>query len=450
MKWNRRQFFRAISTLGISTVLSVIFGQKYSEAENWQATNEESDRRIQKLRTANLEIRLLDHAGQPIANQIVKIEHWRHLFNFGAAYHTNLNFKDNESTSDRLHREYFLQLFNAATVTFYWRYYEPQENQYADAALLQQIAWLKHHDFYLRGHPLFWNHNPACLPLWLENRELTSQEVRLYMDKVIQHMSEFIFPLLDEVDVFNELVTWDNYDHPFTDLFKEQGKINVVKEYLTKFKQLNPKTRAVINDFISNSRYPQILQEFQKAQVPFDSIGQQAHMFGRNWTIERLKTTIENLSSLGKPIVLTEVSVLSGATIPNLDFSRTYTDWQSDRDRELIQADYLELLYRLAYSYPHISGIFLWSYSDRGAWLGAPTGILNKDGIPKPAFTRLNRLINQTWRTNVELKTDSNGYAIIANAYEGIYKIVIGNQTFLNKHTSSQPLKKNIPINHSH
>ncbi len=447
MKYNRRQFFRTINAIGISTFLSVFLREKYSEAESWQSTNEEIEQRIQRSRTANLELRLLDVTGKPITNQIVKIEHWRHLFNFGAAYHTNLSFKDNESASDRRHREYFLQLFNAATVTFYWRYYEPQENQYADAVLLEQITWLKQHGFYLRGHPLFWNHNPACLPLWLENRDLTSQEVQIYMDKVIQHMSEFIFTQLDEVDVFNELVTWDNYEHPFTDLFKVRGKIHVVKEYLTKFKNLNPKTRAVINDFISNSSYAEMLQEFQKAQIPFDSIGQQAHMFRGNWTIDRLINIVENLSSLGKPIVFTEVSVLSGSTKPDLDFSRSYTDWQSDRFHELIQADYLELLYRLVYSYSHISGIFLWSYSDRGAWLGAPTGILNKDGIPKPAFTRLNRLINQTWRTNVELKTDNNGYAFVANAYEGIYKIVIGNQTFVKKHTSSQPIKERIHIN---
>ncbi|PZV12411.1 MAG: hypothetical protein DCF20_17670 [Pseudanabaena sp.] len=450
MECKRRHFIQKVSTLGISTFLATVFGHKNSEAETLQATIQKCDRRIQVLRTAPIKLLLLDRTSIPITNQIVQVEHIRHLFNFGAAYHADLSPKntqnDNESKSELLHREYFLQLFNAATVTFYWRYYEPQENQYADAALLKKIDWLQQHRFYLRGHPLFWNHNPACLPTWLENRDITSQKVRSLMDKVLKHMSKMIFPHLDEVDVFNELVNWNNYDHPFTDLFKEQGKIAIVKEYLTKFKKLNPNTLAVINDFVSNNSYAEMLQEFQNHQVPFDAIGQQAHMFGGYWSIERLTSIIKRLSVLGKPIVFTEVSSLSGAIKPDLDFSRTYTDWQSDPINELKQADYLESFYRIAYSYSHITGIFLWTFSDLGAWLGAPTGILHKDGTPKPAFIRLNRLINETWRTEVQLKTNNNGYAIVDSAYEGEYKITTADRAFKFKHTSSNPINTHIRL----
>jgi len=439
----RRQFIKTMSALGISTFLATVFDQKDSESVTRQTMIEESDRLIQSSRMAPLEVRLLDRNGSPIANHMIEIKHVRHLFNFGAAYHTDLSHlhTQKENAIDLRHREYFLQLFNAATVTFYWRHYETEENKYADAPLLQRIAWLKQKHFYLRGHPLFWNHNPACLPTWLENRELTSPQVRSHMDRVLKHMSAHIFPQLDEVDVFNELVNWDNYEHPFTDLFKQQGKIAVVKEYLTKFKQLNPTARAVINDFVPHASYAEMLQEFQNHQVPFEGIGQQAHMFRENWSIERLKTIIERLSVFGKPIVFTEVSSLSGSTKSSLDFSRTYTDWHSDRFHELQQADYLEAFYRLAYSDKRISGVFLWSYSDRDAWLGAPTGILHRDGTPKPAFTRLNRLINETWRTNVKLKTDNNGYAIVVAAYEGEYKITIGDQVFTGIHTRTKPLR---------
>ena len=437
MKSDRRQFLRKISTLGIGTFLAAIFEQNVGEA----STTTESDRRIQKNRTARLEIHLVDQDDKPIVNQTIKIKHLRHLFHFGAAYHDDLILRQQESDIDRLHREYFLQLFNAATVTFYWRYYEPQENEYADKALLQKITWLKQHHFYLRGHPLFWNHNPACLPTWLENREIASSEVKFQMDKVLTHMSEVIFPHLDEVDVFNELVNWDNYDHPFTDLFKEQGKLAIVKQYLTKFKQLNPQVKAVINDFVANSTYAELLRELQNSQVPFDVIGQQAHMFRENWSMERLTAIADRLSIMGKTIVFTEVSSLSGAIKKNLDFSRNYTDWKSDRYHEQKQADYLESFYRFAFSHPQISGIYLWSYSDRGAWLGAPTGILHQDGKPKPAFTRLDRLINHAWRTNVELQTDSSGYAIVANAFEGEYEITAGDRLFTGQHSPNQPLQ---------
>ncbi len=66
--------------------------------------------------------------------------------------------------------------------------------------------------------------------------------------------------------------------------------------------------------------------------------------------------------------------------------------------------------------------------------------------LAKPAFTRLNRLINQTWRTNVELFTDRNGYAIVPHAYEGEYKIIIGDRSVMGKHTQKNPLRQTYSI----
>jgi len=100
MKSDRRQFLRKISTLGIGTFLAAIFEQNVSEA----STTTESDRRIQKNRTARLEIHLVDQDDKPIVNQTIKIKHLRHLFHFGAAYHDDLAPRQPESDIDRLHR----------------------------------------------------------------------------------------------------------------------------------------------------------------------------------------------------------------------------------------------------------------------------------------------------------------------------------------------------------
>ncbi|MGL5035986.1 MAG: hypothetical protein ACRC6M_19550, partial [Microcystaceae cyanobacterium] len=113
---------------------------------------------------------------------------------------------------------------------------------------------------------------------------------------------------------------------------------------------------------------------------------------------------------------------------------------QSDPENEQKQADYLEYFYRFAFSYAQITGVFLWSFSDRGSWLGAPMGILYADGRPKPAFTRLNRLINETWRTKEELITDGKGEVKIAHAYEGDYQITVGDRSFRGKHSAKNPL----------
>lgn len=81
MECKRRHFIQKVSTLGISTFLATVFGNKNSEAETLQATIQECDRRIQVLRTAPIKLLLLDRTGIPITNQIVQVEHIRHLFN---------------------------------------------------------------------------------------------------------------------------------------------------------------------------------------------------------------------------------------------------------------------------------------------------------------------------------------------------------------------------------
>lgn len=398
------------------------------------------DANIQKHRTATLEIQVLSQ-GQSISGQKVKVQHIRHLFKFGAAYHRDLSERPNESEIDRRDRTNFLQLFNAATVTFYWATYEPKHGEFQDRPLLQQINWLKKHNLSVRGHPLFWNHNPACLPSWLKEDRGSSSQIRELMDKTLEHMSANIFPYLENVDVFNELVNWEFYEHPLTKLIAAEGKVKVATEYLQKFKKLNPNVKAAINDFSTKPLYAQLLKDLLISGAPIDAIAQQSHMHRGNWDLELVGEILERLSQLGKPIIWSELSVLSGDIKPDLDYSKTYSDWKTNPQGEQRQSDYLERLYRLIYSHPLTEGIYLWDYGDRYAWLGAPVGILNLDGSPKPAFTALDTLINKTWRTNGEFTTDAEGKISISNTYAGEYTFNTLGKSFKGIHSCKQPLK---------
>ncbi len=448
MDIDRRKLLKNMSLGGLGIFLDLLI-QSHLQPDKIAAIADDSkliselgvNKNIQKYRTAPLKIQILTAQGLPLPNQKVKVEHICHLFKFGAAYHRDLSERADETEVDRSDRQNFLKLFNAATLTFYWATYEPKEGEFQDQALLSKINWLKQNNLKLRGHPLFWNHNPACYPTWLKDPDLSNTQIRNFMDKTLNHLSANIFPFLEEVDVFNELVYWEYYEHPFTKLMAEEGKVPVAAEYFQKFKKLNPQVKSAVNDFSTKPLYSDLLKDLLTAGAPIDAIAQQSHQHRGNWAFSFVWEILERLSQFGKPVIWSELSVLSGDAKSDIDYSQTYTDWKSNPEGEQRQADYLENLYRLIYSHPHTEGIYLWDYSDRNAWLGAPVGILNLDGSPKPAYARLDRLINQTWRTNGEFITNSEGKVMIPNAYEGEYLFTALGKTFKGIHSVKQPLK---------
>jgi GH35 family endo-1,4-beta-xylanase len=267
------------------------------------------------------------------------------------------------------------------------------------------------------------------------------------MDELLSHLSTVIFPYLREVDVFNELTWWHNYDHPFTKLMHGDQKIKIATTYFRKFNQQNPRLLATINDFLPNHEYPHLIRQLLDNSAPIQAIGQQTHMHQGNWSHARLATILDRLGNFSKPIIFTEVSVLSAPLQPQLDYSRTYTDWYSTPQGEAQQAQYLVNFYKLLFAHPLVQGIYLWSFSDRSAWLGAPTGILDRENRPKPAYQALDQLINHQWRTSGEFQSNDQGIISIPNAFSGEYLLTNGKQQIpLGDHSPAQPLSRSITL----
>lgn len=409
---------------------------------------ERLDQLIQKYRTAEMEIQLVNGVGEPIAHVPVEIKHVRHLFQFGCAYHQHLAVRTDETEYDRRFRRYFLQLCNAATVTFYWGGYEPQPQQYQAPALLEKIRWLKERNFYLRGHPLFWNHNPGCLPSWLiPNGYTTTERLLPLLDRWLAHLSEVIFPHLQDVDVFNELTWWYRQDHPLTPVFAGDQKIPLATRYFQEFHRLNPQVLATINDYVPHPDYPQLIRQLLANSAPIQAIGQQTHMHLGDWSPAMIQAILDRLSEFQKPIIFTEVSVLSADPIPNMNFTGNYPDWLSTPAGEQRQMAYLVNFYKTLFAHPLVTGIYQWSFSDRSAWLSAPTGLLNREHEPKPAYHALDRLINQEWRTSGRFTSDAQGKIRIPHAFLGVYQLQYGRQSLaLGIHSKEEPLRRKVTL----
>lgn len=405
-----------------------------------------TEQRILKNRTAPMVIEVVDKNGRPVKDARVDVQHFKHLFYFGAGFDRALLNPDTTDEVNARHREAFLRLFNYSTVHIYWSGYEPRQGAYNTKIVIDSINWLKEHGITARGHPIHWNHR-ASVPRWVEELNPDSARMRLLLTERVKQLSETVLPQLHDADVFNELVGWERFSNSFTRIVRERGKIPLVVDCVKEVKRLNPNLLLAINDYDVSPRYYELLKELIEAGAPFDYIGQQSHMHSGNWSFLQLWTILERLSKLNKPVLFTELSVLS-APRRKIDWSteKPIADWNTEPEYEKLQADYLEKFYSIAYSHPGCIGIVMWNYSDRRSWLGAPVGVLRKDGSRKPSFEALDNLINSKWRTKGVFTTDAEGKAIISNAFEGEYVIKVGGKEIKAVHSPRSAAKLKLTL----
>ena len=365
----------------------------------------------------------------------VRVEHLRHCFWFGAGFDWQLLAAD-KTVADRWHRHAFLRLFNAASVQLYAASYEPEAGSYRDDGYVQALDWLRTNGLRASGNSLYWN---LAAPRWLETPSPSVGSLQEWMDSLLQHASPVLLQRMASVEVFNEVVAWERFRTPLTPVLAGGRKVAVIADYLRRFKALNPRVDAMVNDYDSTPEYYHLLRGLIETGAPLDGIGLQSHMHNGPWSVAQLWNVVNRLALLRRPVFFTELSVVSG-TPRAFNFRPANPPWETTPEGEAAQADYLELFYRLVYSHTAVAGITYWDYSDRSAWLGCPVGLLRKDGSPKPAYWRLDRLINQAWRTNGTFKTDENGRVVVPHAFEGEYRISAGGTELLREHTADRPL----------
>jgi GH35 family endo-1,4-beta-xylanase len=259
------------------------------------------------------------------------------------------------------------------------------------------------------------------------------------MDRLLQHASRTVLPRMASVAVFNEVVAWERFRTPLTPVLAGGRKAAVIADYTRRLKALIPQAATMVNDYDTTPEYYQLLKDVLAAGGSLDAIGLQSHMHNGAWSVAQLWNVVNRLALLDRPVFFTELSVVSGAPRA-FNFRPADPPWDTTPEGEAVQADDIDRFYRLAYSHPAVGGITYWDYSDRSTWLGCPVGLLRKDGSPKPAYWRLDRLINKAWRTNGTFKTDENGRLVVPHAFEGEYRISAGGTESTREHAVDRPL----------
>lgn len=373
-----------------------------------------------------------DAAGAPLSDAAVDVEQVRHAFAFGNIGFDLIPLANDESDDPVLARlaEQYVELFNAATLPFYWERFEPERGRPDTARLRRTVEWFRDRGLAVKGHPLVWHTLTAP---WLLDRDPGEIE-RLLRERVRRDVGDFA-GLVDTWDAINEVVIMPDFaggDNGVTQLAKVVGRTAMVRLAFEEARAANPGATLLINDFIHSEAYERVIADALDAGVRIDAIGIQTHMHQGYRGEEHILGVVDRFARFGLPIHLTESTLLSGELMPpEIDDLNDFVvdEWPSTPDGEARQADELERHYRSLVGHPSVEAIVYWGMTDRDAWLGAPAGLVRADGTEKPSYRALHDLIKgEWWVAPTATRTDAEGRIRLAG-FAGDYRVTVGGRS---------------------
>ena len=111
----------------------------------------------------------------------------------------------------------------------------------------------------------------------------------------------------------------------------------------------------------------------------------------------RVHEVLDRFASFNMPMHFTENTFVSGDLMPAhiVDLNDWQVpEWPSTPEGEDRQARDLLTMLDTLFAHPQVEAFTTWDFED-GAWLGAPSGLVHKDGTPKPSYEALKQRVLQ-------------------------------------------------------
>ncbi len=379
-------------------------------------------------RKVNKNIQFKDAAGNVLANTEIKIKQTNHEFLFGCGGFDFIPYVMNGDENFKQITESWLEIFNYATLPFYWGNFERTEGSPDTEILMKTAQYLNSENVKVKGHPLCWH--TVCADWLMKYDNATIMQKQL--ERIDREVGGFK-GVIDMWDVINEVVImpiFDKYDNAITRICKEKGRVGLIKEVFDRAYANNPDAILLLNDFNTSINYEILIDGCLNAGVPISAIGIQSHQHQGYWGNEKVYEVLERFSQFKLPIHFTENTLISGDIMPA--YIEDLNDWQVDEwpstpEGEARQAKEIEEMYRILFENPLVQAITTWDFKD-GAWLKAPSGYLRLDNSKKPSFEMLKDLVKNEWWTDTTVKTDEMGFAKV-EAFKGEYEVAAGERS---------------------
>lgn len=388
------------------TVMRFFLEQK---EENEKRTSEN----IEKYRKGNCELKLVPEE-EAYQDATVIVRQKRHQFRFGANLFMLDEFENEEK--NRIYREKFPELFNLATLPFYWNTTEPQEGHFRFDKNCERIyrrpsidlcmEYCKENGIEPKCHCLNYD---TLTPEW--TKSLPTDILKEKLENRFRLISERYSKDIPSFEVTNEtLQMWHNTQFFMEDDFLEWSYITADKYFKNNELIINDYNIWDPCEFNRNYYYMQIERLLRNGIKHLDTIGLQFHCFfpedkeeqnaKQKFNPKRLYALMDLYAGLGKEEQITEM------TIP----ARS-----ANEEDERVQADLTENLYRLFFSHPNMNGIIYWNLVDGYGYNAEPGdmtageniyygGLLRFDMSEKPVYKQLKHLINEEWNTKETLR----------------------------------------------
>ncbi len=431
----------------------------------WQAqwtpqVEKEIDERIEKHRKANATV-----DGLP-AGAEVKVDQVSSKFLVGSQM-----FNFDQLGSDAMNAAYrvaFTNLFNAATLAFYWKEFEPVEGKprytsgphdlpgfwnafdFAHSEPEQHVEWrrpapdrlidfCRANNLAMHGHAIIY---VAWTPNWVWEKASTPDAAAKLYDARVASIALHYGDAIPQWDVVNESLNrtstkaapndddnWYRAKRPNMVLPKDF----TFRAFQVAAENFPASVRLAINDAwtIRNDAYPAFADSLMKRGAKIDVVGYQKHIFipkdlmaiasgypaltnSQTWDVPSELRRLGEIAALGKPIHISEITIPSPRGLGNL------TDEQADD----IQAKVTRAYYRLWFSVPAVDRITYWNLVD-GMGIKherMSSGWFNRDMSPKKVAKTMDELLNREWRTHLTLQADAAG-KISFRGFKGSYRL---------------------------
>ena len=286
--------------------------------------NEKVAYSIEQHRKGDAKLTVTDKDGNPIKNAKIRVKQKSHEFRFGA----NLFMLDELETEEKneKYKKYFSDVFNMATLPFYWDALEPERGKprYAkDSPKVYRrpspdlcIEFCEKHGIEPREHALAYD---AFFPTWLYDANV--EEVKSELERRYAEISERYANKIPTIEVTNEM-EWEKgktkfYDEP--DYVEWCFKL-AEKYFPNNELCINERTGLSWKDRCrATDKYYAYIEANMLKGARIDAIGMQYHLFNKaefEYEKTRLMLNPESLykhmdlySNFGKPLQITEVTV---------------------------------------------------------------------------------------------------------------------------------------------
>jgi len=366
---------------------------------------------VDSVRKGHAVVTITGADGKPVPGAQVTISQMTSDFEVGCNIFGFDRFKT--PAENETYKRRFAEIFDFATLPFYWRGYEPERGQPQHEYRETVARWCRDHGIRTKGHPLCWT-NDAGTPKWLE--DLPAAEKRGLLEGRVRDCVSHFAGLIDMWDVVNEpthLPPWATFE----------TRADYVEAALRWARAANPDAYLVVNEYMviqdteGKGPFYELVAELIRRNAPFDAIGMQCHEPRTDWyPLDMVEKTFAKYAELGKPIHVTEYTPTSGGKpITGSYHEGTWT--------EEAQADYAEQFFRIAFAQPAVECIVWWDLAESHAWLEGG-GLLNKDLSPKLVYDRIRALVREEWRTNLQAETNAEGQVAV-HGFGGDYQVTV-------------------------